>query len=430
MILDIVFGLYGVFGYVFALQMNSNLINAICIISIVAYGSMVLRRPGGVLHFYYVFQLLFVVISCFVVEMYQLYLSEIDVYGVLTGVTARISMLGIIFLVSTAMATRQLINRIVSDKVFLRLSMPSLYWLYGVAFVILVQSMFLIKDGAPVLMAVDRFDYMSNMSSPIYNIIFRNISFLCAIVALMSRDVIRLREMMVFICLVCLSILGGEKFSGLFDIFYFLLIIKFHNGNFRLNIRFLFCMLAVVVFILALLIYSYTYIYGDVNLLYERLALQGQMNFILDYQKDLLIDSTALRDYFGMGSSAENSGIKYLMLQVGDPVVVAARLQNDATFTAPFPGNIEFIFGDMLTPVACILLGCLAGFSLAVLKVALLDGSILRVLLALKFFILVFVIIMMGALNLLLDIKTWVEFLIVILFIYKGAGCRPATKIK
>lgn len=412
--------------YYFGMQLESSQYNLIGLFFLVGVIFLFRHQMAFAwIFFIYVFALLFSVFSSILVEKFSIYLIEVKAYAEPSGAGFRNAFLAVIFL-SSVFLTFEFLRKSFSLR-FKKVKEIESLMLKAFVFlgcsIVVYMAFVIIAYGSPLAMGVDRFTYWANIAPSGYRYASSLIPFFAFVISY-SREVGVLSNRYSFVWLIlaiCLMILGGEKFSGLLLLIYFYFLPYFCVYDRPLSTKtILYGALFLLVSVL-LVLYNYYLIYDSrfLDMFEVRLSLQGQMLFSLDKIASVKFEGldTLYSRFFGWGSvEIEEKGIRYLMYEVAPHEVVNNYIAGGATFTAPFPANISYIFGLYLSPFIVLLMGVVSGVMGWVLVQALKDQSFLPSIIAVKAFFFVYIAIIMGESYMLFDWKMVVySFLIIFL---------------
>ncbi|NVD37015.1 hypothetical protein [Marinobacter lutaoensis] len=333
--------------YFFSLDAASNTFNAIAVGILAATSFFILKSRGGWVFLLYCFGLTFALVSGALIEATGVFLIEIRETAQLTGAAARNALLASFFLVMTY-ASYKLFLRIIPAR------LPRFQIAEGLVTRLLLTTAFLaplyiacvlIIFGSPLFMGMDRFNYFTHIAPPGYTWVYGNIPMLGFVVALSAyKGSIRYRTSVVWLVAVIITyIFAGEKFSGIFLLLFFFLLPHFIISAPVVKTKHI-LIGAVLILALALVVFiNYTLVYGSAEIFMARLALQGQMNYVID-----MISGSArsieeiVRNFLGLNVEDRERGIVYFMNLVAPGSLVDQMTEYGATFTAPFSANIVY----------------------------------------------------------------------------------------
>ncbi|MGE8167410.1 DUF6418 domain-containing protein [Pseudomonas putida] len=429
---QLVFGLASVLMYYIALDVESLFFNAVslfCLLGFICFSMQQMNVVVG--NFLFVFMFLFSAIAVVVVE-YGVYLPEIDVTTFFQGAAAR-NILLMIFFAAVMQVISLGIFQISTGRVakvkgldgLLLKVMPPMCFLLLLFYVVVI-----IIYGSPLLMGVDRFYFWRSIAPPWFRYVHTLMPQLAFIVSFaFSVGHLRKRAALLWGGVAVLAVIaGGEKFSGLFLMLVFaalpVFILRVRAGKGALKVIFGFsvfmCLLMGVVAI------SYISIYGDAfyDKILTRIALQGQMLWALDQRATLegLSADVVWRSLFGLGAEDTNAGMPYLMYLVAPAATVDAYLAGGATFTAPFPANIQVFFGYNLAPVVVAVIACVVGALSGLLMASIKSRSLIFSLLLIKFYWFFYIAVAMGELRTAFDWKYGLYVFLVLAMLLASAG--------
>lgn len=414
------------FFYYVSASFNGGQLNVVALFFLIGVALFLPSRFSQAwVFFVYFFGLLFAVFSNVLVEFFSSYLVEIKEHARPTGGAARNAFLVSIFFCSVFFFFNLL--RISFGKPLKRVSVVDnivvkAFVLGGVALVAYMAAV-IIFYGSPLAMGVDRFSYWANVAPAGYRYVVSLVPTFGFVISY-AREVGILRNFFAvgwFFIAIFLLVLGGEKFSGLIVLVFFYFLPYFCVSNKSLSTRFVSVGGSFLGCAVVLVLANYYLIYGAafLDVFEARLALQGQMLFALDEASSGEGHSvgSSLRHFWGVGAETDEKGIRYLMYLLAPVEVVDSHLSGGATFTAPFPANLNYFFGLHGAPVAGFLLGSMVGSAGWVLYQALRDRVFLLSFLSLKYFFYVYVAVVMGEMYMLFDWKM-VIYVLSVFFVF------------
>jgi hypothetical protein len=367
-----------------------------------------------------------------VVVEYGVFLPEIRAYTFFSGAAARnifmmiffIAVMQSIFLL-VCNTFRGLVVRVKGvDTVLLQL-LPAFCF-----FLLLLYVMILLVYGSPLLMGVDRFYFWKSIAPSWFRYVHSLMPQLAFIIsfAYCLGNVTRTVAVLWGVIAVLSVIAGGEKFSGLFLMLVFAALPIFAlrakaSGN---SVKILFGFSVFIILMMGVVSLSYIGIYGDAfyDRIVVRLSLQGQMLWALDQHASLsaLSYDVVLRSLFGLGGTVNDSGMPYLMYLVAPTELVDSYLAGGATFTAPFPANIQLFFGYYFAPLVVAVIACVVGFLSGLMILAIKSRSIVFSVLLIKFYWFFYIAVAMGEIRAVFDWKYGIYVLLVLGMMFVSAG--------
>lgn len=408
--------------YFYSVGKASNTLNFVGVLLLTTTSFFILKSRGGWTFLLYGFGLTFALASGALIEFTEAFLIEVQETAYLTGAAARNAFLASFFLV-TAYAAYKLFLRLIPNKLTTIRTAETLATrlLLAIAFVApFYISAVLITYGSPLFLGIDRFGYFTSIAPPGYVWVYGNIPLLGFAVALAAyKGFIRHRTSIIWLTFTVVTyILAGEKFSQLFLVGFFFFLPFFLIRSPCIKTKHMLIGGVAVLAMAALVVINYTVIYGSTEILVPRLALQGQMNYALDKITESVQPLNALITHLaGFGVHEKDHGLPYLMYLVAPSNVVDMRLEQGATFTAPFPSNIVYFFGRHFTPIFIIPLAVITGAISALIYRSTISQNIILSMLALKTFLLTYVAIMMGGIDLLLGLKAVIHFMAIFIYL-------------
>lgn len=382
-------------------------------------------------NFLYLFMVLFSAFAVIAVEV-GVFLPEIRTYTFFTGASARNIFL-MIFFVSIMQFSSCLFSvffdgRVVKIRLVDRLCLQILPFF---AFIFLFLYLLVIAIyGSPLLMGVDRFYFWKNIAPPWFRYVHTLIPQLAFIVSFSYCSGVLSRRLAFLWGAIAISsvIAGGEKFSGLFVILVFasLPIFVVRSKLSGGSMKFLLGFAIFIAFMIGVVSVNYIAIYGEsfYERILVRIALQGQMLWALDQhaEENALPLDIIKRSLFGWGGDINDSGMPFLMYLVAPVEVVDSYLSGGATFTAPFPSNIQLFFGYYFAPIFIAVIALLVGVGAGLLISAIKARSIVFSLLILKFYWFFYIAIAMGEVRNVFDWKYIVYVVSVLAMLVLSAG--------
>lgn len=360
-------------------------------------------------------------VASFLLFEFGAYTPELRMSGAVTGGTARLSFFLYVFIVF-------------ARWVFHLFEMPKLDWesnrkrlsdvlpltLSLLVAVILIYVVY----GTAISNSVDRIQYRTNVAPKAYSQIITILVFLSFFLGLVRRkraDLSRntLLVDLVYVTMLVLLALGGEKFSLLFTSISLYVAPQFYDR--KLKIRriqvfryFIFAILGVVA-VLGLVVNQYMGIVGggvwDIigQLLLDRISQQAQLNFYFDKLTFVehvthggVFDFVA-NEIFGVKAS-DYRGIQLLMNAASPADLFAIYADAGVTFGDGFPGILFYYFG-WTSVFILILCGSVYGLLTSLcLRVSLAGHTITGLILFYIFYNIALSAFLNGELQLLLDV--------------------------
>nr|WP_305777811.1 DUF6418 domain-containing protein [Pseudomonas sp. Hg5Tf] len=112
----------------------------------------------------------------------------------------------------------------------------------------------------------------------------------------------------------------------------------------------------------------------------------------------------------------------YLMYLVAPTELVDSYLAGGATFTAPFPANIQLFFGYYFAPLVVAVIACVVGFLSGLMILAIKSRSIVFSVLLIKFYWFFYIAVAMGEIRAVFDWKYGIYVLLVLGMMFVSAG--------
>ncbi|WP_416137041.1 DUF6418 domain-containing protein [Halomonas sp. HK25] len=426
-----IFALVSVVFYYFAIFYHGAGLNLLALFYLIV---VILVLPSTIaqvwIFFLYFFGLVFAVVSNGMIEFLSSYLSEVGEHAEITGAAARNALLIAIFMCGVLLFFNA--HGLLFKRTSRRLAVVDGLTIKVMVFLgfllVIYMSYIVIRYGSPLTMGMDRFSYRKNVAPSGYGYV-SSLVYVIGFAISYARETGRLRAKFSLGWLVfamVLLVLGGEKFSGLLILLFFYCLPYFVVSEKSLSSRHFVFGAIFILFAAMLVLLNYYSIYGSrfLEMFETRLALQGQMLFSLDQVASVASPSKEdiIASFFGFGNATE-SGMSYLMYLVAPQEVVDRFLEGGATFTAPYPANISYFFGFYSAPIVVFILGGGVGALGGGLYKALRDQNFLFAILLLKMFFYVYISVVMGEVNMLVDWKMAVYLGAVLFFLMiQGVG--------
>ncbi len=360
------------------------------------------KNRESVLNIIMIYSMSVGVICCLIVEG-GAYLSEIRVFGRLSGATVRVGFTALIFLLTTISITGILSKYLqpvnTMDK--------KINWSINMLMQLIIFCSFLgllfvyAKYGTPNSNGVDRFKYWSDIAPAwgrYLQFLLLQFSFLLGIKYSESKAK---KYIVLLMASVFMQFIGGEKFTGpTLSILFFLIPVLFYLQKDLiseiLRPKIIIIILAVVSIFIFSSYLSYTAIYGDsaqgIRYLLERVALQAQVWWAVDLTSDIINPHLSLawllKNGFGLGLNEGNAifGMYFLMQKITPSDVFLRFVDNGIRFTMGAPVNYNYFFGTVLGPVVAIFFGFWAGFGTWLLRNAILMKDLFYGFIVLKYY--------------------------------------------
>lgn len=342
------------------------------------------------------------VICCLIVEG-GAYLSEIRMFGKLSGATIRVGFTALIFLLTTILITGILSKYLqpvnTMDK--------KINWSINILIQIIMFGSFLgllfvySKYGTPNSNGVDRFKYWSEIApgwGRYLQFMLLQFSFLLGIKYTESKAK---KYIVLLVISVSMQFIGGEKFTGpSLSILFFLIPILFYLQKDLISVISRPKIMITILVVLSVFMFSsylsYSAIYGDsaqgIRYLVERVALQAQVWWAVDSASEIINPQLSLawllRYGFGLGLNEGNVnfGMYFLMQKITPSDVFLRFVDNGIRFTMGAPVNYNYFFGNVLGPIVAIFFGFWAGFGTWLLRNAILMKDLFYGFIVLKYY--------------------------------------------
>lgn len=390
------------------------------------------NKRAVVLNIFMIYSMAMGVVCCLFVES-GAYLSEIRVYGSVTGAVIRVGFTALVFILSTVWLTT-LLDRYFQPVKVMDLKVNSVAnFVIQTVMLFFVIGLFYLYDtyGTPNSNGVDRFYYWGNIAPEwgrYLQFLMLQISFLLGVKYASDK---KIKYLMLLVISILMQIVGGEKFTGpaLSIMFFVIPLLYYIRGDlisllFRLRVLLLF---SIVLFVLMLSSYlSYVKIYGDASVglryLVERIALQAQVWWAVDkialsvnYELSL---EWLLHNAFGYDSGSGNDvfGMYYLMQQIAPSDVFNRFVNNGVRFTMGAPVNYNYFFGNVLGPIVAALFGVLAAFGAWLIRNAIVTKDLLFGFVVIKYYYFIIQICVMSDWYYFINAKFWVFTLFIVFY--------------
>lgn len=435
------FVIIALFFYYVALIFPSTALNFFALILLGSCVLFYLREMHlAIVNFIFIFSFLFSALAVVSVE-FGVYLPEIQSFTFFSGAAAKNITLMVLFIVVMQSVTRWASN--LSPRFISRikhLDSLGLKTLPLVAFIlVIIYITILIIYGSPLLRGVDRFFFWRSIAPGWFRYVHSLMPQLAFVIAFAccARKLSTAAASIWGIMAVLAVVAGGEKFSGLLSMLIFAAIPFFVMSDKRVKhpLRVILIFSILVVALLGVVLISYMSIYGDAfyDKLIVRLSLQGQMLWALDQRADFSAQElqVIVQALLGIGASDVESGMPYLMYLIAPSKLVDSYLSGGASFTAPFPANIQFFWGYYAAPLSIPLIAAAVGGVAGVLVLAIRARSIIFSLCVMKFYWFLYIAIAMGEIRMIFDWKfllyAGVLMMIILLSVRESSLSRSAT---
>ncbi len=323
-------------------------------------------------HFLYIFLLYFYQFTAIISTLYLehgIYITEQARYSFPTGATARLVLYNIAFFIPLSYflkkITKNNINKAIQTKQIKGSNIIVNIMLISISLCILFLYYNLIKTGIPLFSdVVTRYVFWDEFSNYVWaKKIHYQISLMGFVLGLIhafantknSKVVTPLLLLLMIVYLV----LFGEKFSSIFRTLYMYLI-PFYSIKYARKKKYLekkdFILIVLtftLLFSLSIFHFSQTEDTSALGaILYRVLGLQGHtwwgadeyLTSINTYNYWLHFSDEFSR-VFNMESSSLNTGMKYLMLLIGDSNIVDIYISSNVSFTMAYPAITLYTFG-------------------------------------------------------------------------------------
>jgi hypothetical protein len=358
------------------------------------------KKEESVLNIIMIYSMSVGIICCAIVES-GAYLSEIRMFGKLSGATVRVGFTALTFLLSAIMFTGAL-NKILQptftmDFIINKTLNSAIQFIMFGSFIGL--AFLYLKYGTPNSNSIDRFEYWNTVAPSwgrYLQFMLLQFSFLLGIKYTETKHK---KYLALLIASIFMQFIGGEKFTGpSLSILFFMIPIMYYSRNDLITMLFkpkifIFVLIVLIIFILSTYL-SYAAIYGNpsdgIRYLLERIALQAQVWWAIDSVTDTVNPDLSLmwllRNAFGVGSNDNIYGMYYLMQQITPPDVFSRFLENGVRFTMGAPANYNFFFGSALGPIVAIIFGFVAGFGTWLMRNAIIMRDLLFAFIVIKYY--------------------------------------------
>jgi hypothetical protein len=378
------------------------------------------------LFFPYIFGIIGGIIPCFLIELNEYYLIEINVHPTLIGATARASLLCTIFLISTYIFTKILDANIQWNLkgvgIFNKIELKCFKLILILSICYLLFS--LILSGPPLFTNLPRFNYFQDQGLPGFRFFYVLIPFLSLLLATscINKKITKINFYFWLIILISIPILTNEKFSLFMDIFFYLTLPFICNNLIIINKKFI---IFIIAFFSLLLLFTFLKYYNrgeDLDYILTRISLQGQMIYGLDMiypMGDAFDIKNILNSFIGFSDNIKDIGMYHLMSQLASSEVIDELIRYNQTFTMPFPSNFPYFFGRVMAPLVLILYSIPVGYSIFIFYKAIISKNLLYVFVSAAYFHYLSIATMMGKTERLINPITLVSlvFITIILIV-------------
>lgn len=366
----------------------------------------ILRQQSGLLFFLFCFTLYNICIVNTLIEVISPFLIEVREYPTLTGSAARNSLLSAIilkfsYLIFMSLDSKSMVipkSRKI-NKIIINAINPLIF------LSILVSAITILQHGTQITLKVDRFFYVNNIIPEHSYYIYTQIptlGFLAAI-SYTNNKTKKLLFYFYIIAFIAILLLFGEKFSKILLLLFFTSIPILIKKEITISAAIYFQIILWLLLSVGIIIFTYYYSLGDINVFMNRLYLQGQMLYILDLKaNNFPLDFNMILN---------TKSIIDLMYVVAPQSVVDYRLEMGATFTAPFPADTMYIYGFLMAPIIILLKGILIGISSFIIVSSLKKKNHLISIIAAKIYFLIFIYTIMSEYYLLIKIMIYFSIL-------------------
>lgn len=369
------------------------------------------------------------------------YMVEINRYGYITGATARLVFLNILFFYSVYIIYNKSFANIRYKFIdFSKILVPAIHFITIIYYIIC--GYVLLHYGSPLIEHMDRFLYHKTLPHIVFLIsnLFLTLSFLQGIVAVYYLKTRNRRKIIYcfvnLIFLIMYRILFGDKWSGLFFcyvLFYMpILVWVYHNMFENLRRFFIVCLITFLsLFVISskLTAFYYNTERGNsqvVPKIESRFVDQGQVWWGID---ESMLQSSKNYPLNSLNRD-EQMGLYRLMRTFVDNGIVDRYKSNGVTFTMGFPAIFLYEYGYLGTGLLLIICGMFVGYLVNWMITAILNCDIVLSLLLIRVYLMLLNGFMMGDIYRFGDWKFLVTVLLLIMYILILFSCKSLRTIE
>ena len=379
------------------------------------------------LFFPYIFGIFSALLSCFIAEAIGLYLIEIESSAYLSGATSRASSLSAIFIIATYLFVNFLNKNKINMCVICEIKYVE-YKLFKIFLVLTIAYLLIAMYWSipPLLTGNNRFNYINDEALPGFRFFYTLIPFLSFLLALcyIFKLITKNKMILWILIIILLVIITGEKFSLYMDIFFYFSTPFIIYGSIKLNKKFYSILGTLVIMLFGMVWVNYVMRGDDLNYLFMRMSLQGQMIFALDLisTKGIIFDFTKfLESFLGLSIDVGNRSMYHLMHQIAPENTVNVMIDYNQSFTAPFPSNFPYFFTNEYAPLAIVIYAVPVAYSIYAFYKGILSGSLFNAFISAALFHYMNLATMMGKTERLIHPIVIFSFIITLILLGFGA---------
>lgn len=322
--------------------------------------------------FLLIFGHIFALVSCALGEYFEEYLVEVNTIAYFKGASLWLILYCILYIGMAYISFNKLyieepkVFRIVENSKIIEFIMPSISIIS-----ILCMAFCLLVYGSPLFANIVRFDYWINVPW-----IFKKIYIVLLVLPLyfgITFNNNKLRNMLLFIACIIISVLVGDKFSGLFSMFFLFAYGYLISEGYEFTFSFKSTIKALVIFtvitslLFNIIIYHYNNFSGGfagnigAQAIFYRILGQGQVEYYFLSQENFHIYDFIyeITNWFTLFPDSLNLGMYKLMGVIGSDVHAAA--ERSIRLSMAFPAIIVYYVGAIGAIPIVILIGYFIG---------------------------------------------------------------------
>ncbi|OAO78695.1 hypothetical protein TGS27_2334 [Geobacillus stearothermophilus] len=323
-------------------------------------------------HYIYIFLLYFYQFTAIVSSLYiehGVFITEQARYSYPTGATARLVLYNLAFFLPLSFFLRKIFDKeLRTNKLIKRDKINNIIGVVMISAIsvsVILLFYNLLKTGIPLFSdgQITRYIFWEKFSKYEWaQKIHYQVSLMGFILGLIHATSkgkrVRLASVFLLILIISYLILFGEKFSSIFRTLYMYLIpfytIKFINKKKYFEKRDVLLILTIFVMLIGLTVFHYSQKEGSALelMIYRALGLQGHTwwgadeylltNKTFDYAQHL---SDEWKGIIDPTQNRFNTGMRFLMILIGEPRLVDIYISNNVNFTMAYPAITIFTFG-------------------------------------------------------------------------------------
>ena len=365
------------------------------------------------------------------------YMAEINHYGYVTGATARLVFLNVLFFYSAYIIYSKSFKNIHYKFIDLSKILVVLIHFVMVSYYIICGYV-LLHYGSPLIKHMDRFLYHSSIPYTFFLIsnLFLTLAFMQGVIAvyyLKNRDYRKIRYCFInLILLIVYRIFFGDKWSGLFFccvLFFVPILVWMYHRAFRFRKQiFIICLISFLSLgITASLLITYYYNVNGVRSsqlvpkIKGRLAEQGQVWWAVD---EIIMRSATVYPMDSL-SHNEKMGQYRLMKALTNDQLVKRYKNLGVTFTMGFPAIFLYEYGYLGTGLLVVVCGMLMGCLLCWMVTAILNCDIILSFLLIRIYLMLLNGFSMGNIYRFGDWKFLVTVLLLVMYMLVLFNSKP-----